>query len=266
LSVQAIAWVLDHSKSKLADRLVLLAIANHCDRYGRDAWPLQTTIAAEAYVSTREVVRAIQKLDESGELRVENGKGEIGRNRYSLPGMEPASIRKEASDNLALSLSDNLALSEPSQVTNPTILSDKSDIAIRKNRPEPSNTNINTSTFKKPSLEDVACYCLSRQNGLDPEKWFDYYQSNGWRVGRAAMRDWQAAVRTWEKNNYGKVHRQETFGQLSTGNTRRAAEAFLASHGISRATGAAVDVPPRTNGGGLRALAETIGALPDKSH
>lgn len=53
-----------------------------------------------------------------------------------------------------------------------------------------------------PSLADITSYCSERKNNVDPEAWLAYYQSNGWRVGRNAMKDWRAAVRTWEKNGY----------------------------------------------------------------
>ena len=51
-----------------------------------------------------------------------------------------------------------------------------------------------------PSLEMVKDYCKERKNNVDPEKWFDYYTSKGWKIGRELMKDWKAAVRTWEKN------------------------------------------------------------------
>lgn len=53
--------------------------------------------------------------------------------------------------------------------------------------------------FTKPSLDEVSAYCAERGNNVDAEKWYDYYESNGWRVGKNAMKDWKAAVRTWEK-------------------------------------------------------------------
>lgn len=53
--------------------------------------------------------------------------------------------------------------------------------------------------FTKPSLDEVSAYCAERGNNVNAEKWYDYYESNGWRVGKNAMKDWRAAVRTWEK-------------------------------------------------------------------
>lgn len=66
------------------------------------------------------------------------------------------------------------------------------------------NNNIKKSTseseeFVKPMLKEVIAYCQERQNKVDPEKFMDYYESNGWRVGKSPMKDWKAAVRNWER-------------------------------------------------------------------
>ena len=52
----------------------------------------------------------------------------------------------------------------------------------------------------KPTVVDIAEYCIERNNSVDAEKFYDYYSSNGWKVGKNPMKDWKASVRTWEKN------------------------------------------------------------------
>jgi hypothetical protein len=52
-----------------------------------------------------------------------------------------------------------------------------------------------------PSVEDVALYCEERNNGVDPNKWYDFYASKGWMVGKNKMIDWKACVRTWERTS-----------------------------------------------------------------
>lgn len=61
------------------------------------------------------------------------------------------------------------------------------------------------SKFKKPSLEEVRQYCAERNKGVDAERWFNYYESNGWQIGKNKMKNWKAAVHTWEKNNVQPV-------------------------------------------------------------
>ena len=66
-----------------------------------------------------------------------------------------------------------------------------------------------SSRFQKPSLEDVKAYCLARMNKVDPEQFFNFYESKGWVVGKTPMKDWRAAVRTWEKRETGSPARKQ---------------------------------------------------------
>jgi predicted phage replisome organizer len=64
-----------------------------------------------------------------------------------------------------------------------------------------SGTSPQKNTFKPPTLEEVQAYCKERNNKVDAERWINHYTSNGWMVGKNKMKDWKAAVRTWEKND-----------------------------------------------------------------
>ena len=73
---------------------------------------------------------------------------------------------------------------------------DKVSIGDDKSSPPPTKTK----RFIKPSLAEVKTYCQERQNNVDAERFVDYYEANGWKVGKNSMKDWKAAVRTWERN------------------------------------------------------------------
>ena len=62
--------------------------------------------------------------------------------------------------------------------------------------------------FTPPDVEQVRAYCCERRNNIDPEAFVDFYASKGWTVGRSPMRDWKAAVRTWEQRR--RAERKET--------------------------------------------------------
>lgn len=65
--------------------------------------------------------------------------------------------------------------------------------------------------FTPPTLEEVQAYCKERNNGVDPQKWYDFYLAKNWMIGKNKMKDWRAAVRTWENNdpkNKGKPNKQ----------------------------------------------------------
>ena len=59
--------------------------------------------------------------------------------------------------------------------------------------------------FTKPTVEDIRAYCRERGNGIDPQRFFDFYEAKGWRVGNQPMQDWQASIRTWEGREQGNA-------------------------------------------------------------
>ena len=59
--------------------------------------------------------------------------------------------------------------------------------------------------FSPPTLEEVKAYCLERGNRVDAERFHSYYTANGWKVGKNPMKDWKAAVRTWERDAKAKL-------------------------------------------------------------
>ncbi len=77
---------------------------------------------------------------------------------------------------------------------------------IRKDKPSYEGVNAHAHARDgnlPPTLEQVQAYCHERRNNVDARRFFDFYQSNGWRVGKNPMRDWQAALRRWETSAKG---------------------------------------------------------------
>ena len=60
------------------------------------------------------------------------------------------------------------------------------------------------SQFIPPNVIEVRAYCNERKNHVDPQRFVDFYTSKGWMVGKTKMKDWRAAVRTWEKDDKHK--------------------------------------------------------------
>ena len=79
------------------------------------------------------------------------------------------------------------------------------EIKIEKEIDSSASTTTKRKRFEKPSISDIKQYCMERNNNIDARQFYDYYESNGWKVGKNSMKDWKAAVRTWEKNNYNKT-------------------------------------------------------------
>lgn len=73
--------------------------------------------------------------------------------------------------------------------------------------------------FIKPTAEEVRAYCAERGNHVDAQAFVDFYEAKGWKVGSSPMKDWKAAVRTWEKRDAerkqsatSRPNRQRDFG------------------------------------------------------
>ena len=94
-----------------------------------------------------------------------------------------------------------------------------------------NNININNTSnnikekstkrkFDKPTIEQIQKYCIERNNGINAEAFYDFYESKNWYVGKNKMSDWKACVRTWEQ-------RQQSKTKTSTDRMNEVFERFL---------------------------------------
>jgi hypothetical protein len=58
--------------------------------------------------------------------------------------------------------------------------------------------------FKKPSVEEIAEYCKTKKYAIDARHFYNYYEANGWKVGRNAMKSWQATLANWAARDKAK--------------------------------------------------------------
>ena len=118
-------------------------------------------------------------------------------------GKDPENIEDPPQSDLTVVGSDRSRFSPQSVLT-----------VVGENEPI-RNTNIERNTklerntkekeigkrFAPPTVEEVAAYCSERNNSIDPESFVNFYTSKGWMVGKNKMKDWKAAVRTWESKD-----------------------------------------------------------------
>lgn len=79
----------------------------------------------------------------------------------------------------------------------------------------PQSVAASNTRFKKPTLEEITAYCTERKNSVDPQAFFDFYESKGWRVGNQPMKDWKACVRTWERREQTSGSGKPTAGKAN---------------------------------------------------
>ena len=93
------------------------------------------------------------------------------------------------------------SLSTVDKQNSTTLDIDKNKNEKREEDKSKSNGNARTARFTPPTFEEVSAYCSERRNGIDAQRFIDFYASKGWKVGQTPMKDWKAAVRTWEQRS-----------------------------------------------------------------
>ena len=74
---------------------------------------------------------------------------------------------------------------------------------------------INNKYFIKPTVQDINIYFSERQNKIDAEAFYDFYESKNWKIGKNKMKDWRAAVRTWERRETKKPTMSKLDSQIN---------------------------------------------------
>jgi hypothetical protein len=158
-------------------------------------------IASNSSDGLSAVKAGIQKLMKNGYIvrgkRQRNESGQLGAYEY---------IVKEVSATCENPTQVFPTQENPTQENHTLVKNEDSNIYksnIESKEKAPDKPVQRSPKFIQPSLEEVKAYCSERSKGVDPEQWYDHYQSNGWMVGKTHMKDWKAAVRTWERRNTG---------------------------------------------------------------
>lgn len=121
--------------------------------------------------------------------------------KLSEGGAKGGASHKQASVKPVESLDEASTKPEPTEIRNKNIEDRKENKEDIKEK-HPTGVKRKRAPFVKPTLDEVRAYCLERGNSVNAEAWMAHYESNGWKVGNSPMKDWKAAVRTWEHNNY----------------------------------------------------------------
>ena len=135
------------------------------------------------------VVEIVPELS-SNEQEVFSTQQEVfsGGDRNFFPVVQELSSGNNKIDNIYDNKIDNKTIKEKKEIKEK-----KKDLPETKER-----------VFKKPSVEEISSYCQERNNNINPEQFYDYYEANGWKINRNPMKDWKATVRNWERNEFNR--------------------------------------------------------------
>lgn len=184
----------------------IMADAARADDTGCVCWPGIIGMMARTGLKHDAIIGGIKRLEKAKIISVHR---RLGHSNYYHLLMPNQSVCTES-------------VPAESVATDPSVPAESTSRSTRQNQSVPTDTNkknkertsksvasddaqpptrVKTPRFSPPTLDEVAAYCEERDRGVDFEKWFNHYTANGWRVGKNPMKDWRAAVRTWEKNS-----------------------------------------------------------------
>lgn len=163
--------------------------------------------------SETSVKSAIEELKDHHYLTVErilpnkdnNGRFEYVYTFYENPQEETPLGKKQGTENLPIEILPIENLSVENVPANKILIEENkeeenTDRSITDDNN--SKTKSKNKRFVPPTLEEVTDYCIERNNGINPEAFIDYYTARGWMLNKQKMKDWKAAVRTWERNDF----------------------------------------------------------------
>ena len=84
-------------------------------------------------------------------------------------------------------------------------LVDKMDTQVRLGKDSIGKNIEKEKKFVKPTIEEIQAYIDERNNGINADAFYDFYESKNWYVGKNKMKDWKACIRTWEQRNNNKT-------------------------------------------------------------
>lgn len=97
---------------------------------------------------------------------------------------------------------------------------------VENKKEEGADTSAKPSkSFVPPSEDEVRDYVIEKGYRVDAGCFVDFYETNGWIQGRGKpIKDWRAAVRTWERRNTASSNDQSNRDALAEWRERRAAQ------------------------------------------
>lgn len=167
--------------------LLVFAVINAYSQRGEGCFYGSASTLGEMVGVTREAaVRILKRLTDSGFLT----KGEVMKNGVKF-------CAYQTRDGKSHLVTENHTGCDQKSPNNKEIY---------KNNTVPSNAHAREkSSFVAPTVEEVAQFCAERGNGIDAEAFVAFYASKGWKIGTTPMKDWKAAVVTWEKRDAQKA-------------------------------------------------------------
>lgn len=224
-------------------KMLALYISTYMNKERINAWPSLSTTSKHTGLSLRTVMRHFKLLEQLGWINRKKGNSyqttkyqiqypnskiinitdrlprdiqtlgkvtqtlgrvreelEQGQNDPRVGSERPTNQQYNQQKNQQLLLEEKNTLPKEKNIISNITSKSKNNIT-----PDITSKKRKSTKFKKPTIEEISTYCHERHNEINPEQFFDFYETKGWMVGKSPMKNWQAAVRTWERNQTPKT-------------------------------------------------------------
>lgn len=159
-------------------------------------------IQAETKLSEQTIKTCLKRLKSTGEITTKStSKGTL----ITIVNWEDFQVydeesNQQSSQQINQQLTSNQPTANQRLTTNKNVKNDKNEKNSICGGQKRSSTALK---FSKPSFEEVKEYAESIGFDIDARRFIDYYEANGWKVGRNQMKDWKATVRNWKRQQHG---------------------------------------------------------------
>jgi predicted transcriptional regulator len=141
-------------------------------------------LSLETGLSERQIRTSLRRLEQTGEINIKS------TNKFSIITVckwDDYQVMNEANDQ---------------QTTSKRPANDQQTTTTKECKEgKKERRRVENVKFSPPSFDEVKKYCQERSNRVDAAAFIDFYHAKGWKIGKTTMKDWQAAVRTWENRD-----------------------------------------------------------------
>jgi hypothetical protein len=197
MSIQHLSWAFDLQGLSSTEKLTLLALCDRANQNG-ECWPAYEDILKRTGLNRKTLASTLKSLEAKYLISKDVRKGRS--TVYNILAIDISTLpepdcKQQGRPNIGTGkVGPKTVLGRPK---NGTKVGPKTVLEPNKNH----NNNYMGKRFTPPQVSEVQEYCTERGNKVDAERFVDFYSMKGWYVGSNKMKDWKAAVRTWEKNS-----------------------------------------------------------------
>jgi hypothetical protein len=202
MSASLLGWIWKQELSSTA-KLVLFALNEHTNIGEHGDWrifPSQQRIAKMCGVTKPTVIKAMKELTDAEIITVAHQYDQGGRQLQNLYWLQAPKLMDEGGSN-----------NFTPQLKNDTH-------GGKETLHKPLNSNPLNKTYRQkrkrfvpPTLEQVVERCREFNYGVDPNRFWNFYESQGWKVGKNPMRDWHKALAGWQSREGNQTSRKTDF-------------------------------------------------------